>query len=588
MVGFIHKRMSVGTRLGLIAGMLMIPIVMLAGLFVMQSWKDIRFAMEEREGLIYIDALYPAFDVADVQSTPGLAAARARFDPLFGTAEKSEQFVSIQDPAERRAAAKALFVAVADASNLTLDPDLDSFYVMDLVVVRLPAVHDSVSQLADAVATDSVDRAVQIAIAVDHLEVSAYAAAGSVLSAAKGNAEGKTEAALTGHASDMQAAISTFIAQAKGAAPGARISEDAFDEAANALWSASGAELDRLLAERIARLQARLAGWLAAVGVVLVLAGILIILISRAMAKRIGDLVTAMGRLAKDDAKVDIPCLEDRNETGRIAEALVVFKASLIERIRLRAETETAHQRMADLARELEEKHEAATAELAFVVAYVKEGLMKLHDGDFTYRLKELFPVDYKTIRMDFNQTAHQLESALISIRSGSQSMRGSAEEIASAADDLSRRTEQQAAGLEQTAAALEQITATVKQNAENARRMRSVAAAAGGEVQASGDVLRDTVAAMAKIERSSEEIGRILGVIDEIAFQTNLLALNAGVEAARAGEAGRGFAVVATEVRALAQRSSEAAKEIKTLIATSAEDVDTGVDQDCGDERPG
>jgi methyl-accepting chemotaxis protein len=296
------------------------------------------------------------------------------------------------------------------------------------------------------------------------------------------------------------------------------------------------------------------------------------------MAKRIGDLVTAMGRLAKDDAKVDIPCLEDRNETGRIAEALVVFKASLIERIRLRAETETAHQRMADLARELEEKHEAATAELAFVVAYVKEGLMKLHDGDFTYRLKELFPVDYKTIRMDFNQTAHQLESALISIRSGSQSMRGSAEEIASAADDLSRRTEQQAAGLEQTAAALEQITATVKQNAENARRMRSVAAAAGGEVQASGDVLRDTVAAMAKIERSSEEIGRILGVIDEIAFQTNLLALNAGVEAARAGEAGRGFAVVATEVRALAQRSSEAAKEIKTLIATSAEDVDTGV----------
>jgi methyl-accepting chemotaxis protein len=149
---------------------------------------------------------------------------------------------------------------------------------------------------------------------------------------------------------------------------------------------------------------------------------------------------------------------------------------------------------------------------------------------------------------------------------------------MASAADDLARRTEQQAAGLQQTAAALGEVTATVRQTADRSARAQSVATTAKAEADTSGKVVSETVAAMTAIEGSAREIGQIIGVIDEIAFQTNLLALNAGVEAARAGEAGRGFAVVAQEVRALAQRAADAAKQIKVLVTTSMQQVERGV----------
>jgi methyl-accepting chemotaxis protein len=154
-----------------------------------------------------------------------------------------------------------------------------------------------------------------------------------------------------------------------------------------------------------------------------------------------------------------------------------------------------------------------------------------------------------------------------------------STREISVAADDLSKRTEQQAASLEQTAAALDEITATVKKAAEGASHAREVVASAKQESQSAENVVKKAVEAMGSIEKSSSQINTIIGVIDEIAFQTNLLALNAGVEAARAGEAGRGFAVVASEVRALAQRSADAAKEIKSLISASEEHVASGVD---------
>jgi methyl-accepting chemotaxis protein len=163
-------------------------------------------------------------------------------------------------------------------------------------------------------------------------------------------------------------------------------------------------------------------------------------------------------------------------------------------------------------------------------------------------------------------------------IAGNTQGVRAGASEITQASDDLSRRTEQQAASLEQTAAALDEITATVRKSAESAREARSLVANTKVDAEKSSAVVGETVEAMRAIEGSSKQIGNIIGVIDEIAFQTNLLALNAGVEAARAGDAGRGFAVVATEVRALAQRSADAAKEIKALISASGGQVNNGV----------
>jgi methyl-accepting chemotaxis protein len=150
--------------------------------------------------------------------------------------------------------------------------------------------------------------------------------------------------------------------------------------------------------------------------------------------------------------------------------------------------------------------------------------------------------------------------------------------EINSAASDLARRIEQQAAQLEQSATTLAEVTGTVEQTSQNAKSAAELAAAARADATASSSVLQDTVNAMTGIEASARQIANIISVIDEIAFQTNLLALNAGVEAARAGEAGRGFTVVATEVRALAQRSADAAKEIKALISASGQQVGVGV----------
>jgi methyl-accepting chemotaxis protein len=164
------------------------------------------------------------------------------------------------------------------------------------------------------------------------------------------------------------------------------------------------------------------------------------------------------------------------------------------------------------------------------------------------------------------------------SVAAGVGAMNSGTREIAAASDNLATRTERQAASLEEATQALEEITAMAKRAADGASHARGVVAAADAGSQMSRRAMGDAIAAMDGISKSSGEIGRIISVIDEIAFQTNLLALNAAVEAARAGEAGKGFAVVASEVRGLAQRSAEAAKEIKALVSTSAAEVGRGV----------
>ncbi|MEM9170301.1 MAG: methyl-accepting chemotaxis protein [Pseudomonadota bacterium] len=230
--------------------------------------------------------------------------------------------------------------------------------------------------------------------------------------------------------------------------------------------------------------------------------------------------------------------------------------------------------------RAADEKRDEVDAAQRDIVDRLAQALQRLAKGDLKVRITDEFPADQERLRRDFNGAVEQLETVVVNLVAVAEGVRGGAARISGAAGDLSQRTENQAATLEETAAALDEITSTVKETARRANDADRVVAETREGARSSGDVVRDAVAAMGEIEKSSGQIAQIIGVIDDIAFQTNLLALNAGVEAARAGDAGRGFAVVAQEVRALAQRSSDAAKEIKDLISASGEHVETGVER--------
>ncbi len=197
--------------------------------------------------------------------------------------------------------------------------------------------------------------------------------------------------------------------------------------------------------------------------------------------------------------------------------------------------------------------------------------------GDLSTRMEGDFHGVFAVMRDDANSTVQQLTQIVGQIQQSAASIRLAAGEIASGNSDLSRRTEQQAANLEETAASMEELTSTVRQNADHALQANTLAASAAGVASEGGLVVSQVVQTMEQIETSSQRIAEIISVIDGIAFQTNILALNAAVEAARAGEQGRGFAVVASEVRALAQRSAGAAKEIKELIDASVGHVGAG-----------
>ena len=292
----------------------------------------------------------------------------------------------------------------------------------------------------------------------------------------------------------------------------------------------------------------------------------------------LGELSSAMTALSVGRLETQIRNLDRGDEIGVMARSVQVFKDNAVqlrsseaETVRLTASTE--RQRL-----EAEQERAEIAAQQALVVDALASGLEQLSCGQLIYRIAQPFPPAYEKLRSDFNEAMDQMQSTMTMLLTASSNIKSGTHQITKAADDLSRRTEQQAANLEETAAALEQITATVKKSAEGAAYARDIVTTAKTDAERSGAVMSEAVQAMDGIEDSSRQIGQIVGVIDEIAFQTNLLALNAGVEAARAGDAGRGFAVVAQEVRALAQRSAEAAKEIKSLIAASRSQVDKGV----------
>ena len=213
-------------------------------------------------------------------------------------------------------------------------------------------------------------------------------------------------------------------------------------------------------------------------------------------------------------------------------------------------------------------------------LAQIMEHIRVITGGDLTHKLNVEGRNEMGRLAMGLEEMQQSLISTVTAVRNSSESIHTGAAEISSGNNDLSSRTEQQAASLEETAASMEQLTATVKQNTDNAKQATQLAKNASDTAARGGRVVDTVVHTMSEIADSSQQIAQITNVIDSIAFQTNILALNAAVEAARAGEQGRGFAVVAGEVRTLASRSAQAAKEIKALIDNSTHCVGMGSQQ--------
>ncbi len=315
---------------------------------------------------------------------------------------------------------------------------------------------------------------------------------------------------------------------------------------------------------------------------ILVLAAVMLALYFavRAFVQRpLAGLVSSVKALSDGRYEQAVAGQDRADEIGSVAKALEGFRFALADTQRL--ETEANDQREAAEAERgrSESERTQSVALQRRIVSIVGAGLSELSQGNLGHRIHDDFPGEYDKLKQDFNAALAALEETITTMNYSVVNIGSGTSEISGSASDLAKRTEQQAASLEETAAALNELTAQVNSSADNARTAAENVDHACENAERSGEVVSKAIASMHGIEQSSTEVSRIIGVIDEIAFQTNLLALNAGVEAARAGEAGKGFAVVAQEVRELAQRSANAAKEIKTLINTSAVQVKEGVD---------
>ncbi|WP_300298318.1 methyl-accepting chemotaxis protein [Ferrovibrio sp.] len=368
---------------------------------------------------------------------------------------------------------------------------------------------------------------------------------------------------------------------------------------------------DMLIAERTNSLAIQSA--VAALAVLLVIGGAVFFL--RRVVSPLGAITGTMTRIAQGEA-AEIGYANRKDEVGDMAQALSVFQRNAEEKAKLeagersRAEAEAkrlAAQREAeavisreiaqfcaavgegnfsdriDLAgkdgvfRELSQQLNGLADTMQGVMRDLGAVLQALSTGDLTRSTAGQYKGAFAALADAARDTVARLRDFAGQLGESASLVRNASAEISSGSQDLAQRTESQAASIEETAASMHQITATVKQNADNAQAASQLAMAARETAEKGGSVVRDAVSAVTQIEESARKISDIVGLIDEIAFQTNLLALNASVEAARAGEAGKGFAVVAQEVRALAQRSANASKDIKALIQDSNAQVRTG-----------
>ncbi|MFN5167272.1 MAG: methyl-accepting chemotaxis protein [Pseudomonadota bacterium] len=526
----------------------LVPMAVIGWQYFTNQNAQIAFSAKERLGITYAADVMPLLEVLQRQrlhaslEAAGVAGAGAelarakaavparmaklaevdkRLGAELGTGAASARFVEAVRAAPAGGSVDAVFAAhgaktqalldllgaSTDGSNLTLDPDIDTYYLMDAAMFRLPVMLEAASQVGGLGASMLAAKGgsgAQRRLIIEQLTLLQSNLAAMEAGLAKAvayNADVATKVKIDA----TKQAVAALLAQADSALLQAAVSGDANTqiavagrsiEAMTALGAQASAELDRLIEARVQRMQ--------------------------------GDRALAIGALV----------------IGLLAAAYLFTSFRKV---------------------------------LEGGLKEVSRHIDAMRDGDLTTRPHAWGSDEAAGVIVALAQMQQSLQRIVGQVRRASDSIVTASTQIAGGAQDLSSRTEQSAANLEETASAMEEIAATVKHNEitlEEASRL----AGTNSEVAARGGrIIGEVVQTMQKIHSSSGKIGEIIGTIDGIAFQTNILALNAAVEAARAGEQGRGFAVVASEVRALAQRSSTAAREIKTLIGASLEQVESG-----------
>ncbi|TVP73795.1 MAG: methyl-accepting chemotaxis protein [Rhodobacteraceae bacterium] len=448
------------------------------------------------------------------------------------------------------------------------------------------SVHDRAIAIRDVVMLDMGDRAAAIAEITALAQDYAESEQGMSQMMAQTAGGSPTEREILARIAAIQAQTNPLVAQIiadresgnlAAAQAGLAQARPLFVEwlaAINAFIDLHEADNQRIGADVSATTDAFARVALISMGIAIALALVTAMLVSRSIVRPVAGLSAVMEKMSLGNFDLLIPHVKRRDEIGDMAARVDIFRKALLD-------ATVAQRQQSEMQQAARERAEAEAARQARVVRDFSAGLERLAAGDLTQPIDspplDPFPAEYELLRERYNSLLEKLADLVWQISAAASGVRSGAKDIDQAARDLSDRTERQAATLEQSSGAITLLLESVRATSVKAGEGEAAGLSNREQAQAGAQVIHEIITAMRAIERSSAQMTTIIDVIDDIALQTNLLALNAGVEAARAGEAGRGFAVVATEVRNLAGRASDSAREIRSLITESSAQVTLG-----------